>query len=440
MTYKRVDGGKEKAVESPAYALLRYKPNSEMTAKIFKQTIMGHALLQGSGYAYIFRDGGGRPIELIPLNPESTYPVRYDGKLYYVTSVNGDTMKLFPENVLHIRGLGYTGITSYSLLEYANISFNMGLNSQKFSSKFFENSARPGVLLEHPGTVDEAAGKRLRDQWQKLYSGVDNAHKTAILEEGMKAHFLTMSAKDSQLIETMKFSVVDVANWFSLPPHKLGDSSRTAYNSLEQENQSFLDEALDNWLVTWEEECRDKLLTEEQKRKDSHSVEFMRQALVRADLKARAEYYNKATAGAPWMTVNEVRNKENANEIGDEFNEIILPVNLFGADASGSEGDTQQTDQTNDDESKSVGNADVVQRANDALEHVKKRMLARIRKDFENHVKRDELKLFTDNFQSKHGDILKREIEPIAAIIEAVTDRKDVTKDTINQLLREVQG
>jgi len=72
-----------------------------------------------------------------------------------------------------------------------------------------------------------------------------------------------------------------------LPPHKLGDSSRTAYNSLEQENQSYLDEALDGWFVTWESECFIKLLTEDQKRTDSHVVEFVREALLRADLTSR---------------------------------------------------------------------------------------------------------------------------------------------------------
>jgi len=433
VVYKRVDGGKSKATDSPAYNLLRYKPNIEMTAKIFKQTITGHALLQGSGYAYIFRDGGGRPQEIIPLDPEQTHPVRENGKLFYVTSVSGDMLKLFPENVLHIRGLGYTGITSYSLLEYAQTSFSMGRNSQKFSTKFFENSARPGVILEHPATISESAVKRLRTQWAKLYSGIDNAHKTAVLEEGMKANFMTMNAKDSQLIETMKFSVVDVANWFSLPPHKLGDSSRTAYNSLEQENQSFLDEALDNWLVTWEEECRDKLLTEEEKRNDSHVVEFTRQALVRADLKARAEYYAKATAGAPWMTVNEVRNKENTNEIGNKFSEIILPVNLFSSNS---------TDQvaTPSPEGKSKPNNDVAERAENALNHVKKRMLDRIRKDFDNHSKRNELDLFIQNFQTRHGEILKREIEPVAGVIEALGLGENIVDKTIKELLREVQG
>jgi HK97 family phage portal protein len=439
--YDRLEQGKQKAPSSPAYNILRYKPNDEMTAKIFKQTITAHALLQGSGYAYIFRDNAGRPIELIPLVPDVTYPIRRNGQLYYITSVNGDMMKLLPENVLHVRGLGYNGITSYSLLEYANISFSMGLNGQNYSNKFFENSARPSVILEHPQTFsDEKAITRLRDQWSKLYSGVSNAHKTAILEQGMKAHVLTLSARDSQLIETMKFSIIDVANWFSLPPHKLGDSSRTAYNSLEQENQSFLDEALDDWLVTWEEECRDKLLTEKEKNDDSRLVEFARQALVRADLKGRAEYYAKATAGAPWMTVNEVRNLENANDAGEEYDEIILPANVFGSTEEEEETNSTTTEPENNSDTKPKGTEGAIAAARGALEHVFQKMLTRIRKDFDNYSKRNEVHLFTENFDSKHSEVIKREVEPVAKVVEMLTGETELINKTIKKLMREVQG
>jgi len=419
--YKKTDDGKDKAPESPAYNLLRYKPNGEMTAKIFKQTLTGHAVLQGSGYAYIVRDGAGRPQELIPMDPENTYPIREKGILFYVTTVDNEQIKMFASEVLHIRGLGYSGITSYSLLEYADISFNMGLNSQKYSNKFFENSARPAVILEHPQIFnDEKAIKRLRDSWNKMYQGVDNSHGTAVLEQGMKANMLSLSAKDSQLIETMKFSVVDVANWFGLPPHKLGDNSRTAYNSLEQENQAFLDEALDDWLVTWEEECRDKLLTEKEKDADSHIVEFTRQALVRADLKARAEYYTKALSGAPWLTINKVRDLESVNSAGPEYDEIILPSNNF---ASEEESDSEQ-----------------IESSRSALEHIKEKMLTRIKKDFDNCAKRGEVQIFMDGFNDKHGVIIRKELEPPAKVYELLTGETGTVEKIITELMRIVKG
>ena len=447
--YKRTPNGKEKDHTHPAYNLLRYKPNSEMTAKIFKQTLMGQLLLTGSAYAYIMRDNAGVPIELIPLDANNTYPVRVNKKLWYVTKVGEQIRKMYPENVLHIRGLGWDGLNSYSVLEFAARSFEVSINGQKYITKFYENAARPSVILEHPQSfTDEKAINRLRKQWKKLYTGIDNAHKTVILEQGMKANVLSLSARDSQLIESQQFALTDIANWFNIPPHKLGENTRSAYNSIEAENQSFLDECLDNWLITWEEECRDKLLTEREKSEDSRIVEFMRQALVRADLKARAEYYQKALAGAPWMTINEVREKENTNTDDKVYDQIILPTNNFGTleqpqqnKQSNSHNPPLKTDQKNKKNSEIQKNFDItLELAQQALEHTRSKMLKRIRKDFANLAKKGEASKFVSDFETRHGKIIRDEIQLHAQIIESITGEENITQKTINSLMREAQG
>jgi HK97 family phage portal protein len=145
----------------------------------------------------------------------------------------------------------------------------------------------------------------------------------------LKASRLAFSAEDQQLIETRQFTVRDVANFIGVPPHKLGDTGRTAYASLEQENQSYLDDALDYWLCVWEAQCWDKLLTEEEKAADSHVVEFLRLALMRADMATRANYYRTALGGRGWMTPNEVRGRENLNPSDSaDADEILTPLNM----------------------------------------------------------------------------------------------------------------
>jgi HK97 family phage portal protein len=118
--------GKTLAVEHPAFNLLRHKPNKEMTAFAFRRAVMACALLLGNGYAYIFRRGDGLAEELIPMNPICTFPVRMDGKLFYVTDVNGQQRKLLPENVLHIKGLSLDGLAGYRVVAKARESFGLG--------------------------------------------------------------------------------------------------------------------------------------------------------------------------------------------------------------------------------------------------------------------------------------------------------------------------
>lgn len=330
LVYRRQGEGKERATAHPAYQLLKHRPNPEMTSFVVRQTMQAHVLLQGNAYAYIYRNAAGYPVEIYPLDPEHTYPVRENGRLWYVHSPGGsqELRRLNPVNVLHIKGLGYDGLIGYSVLTKARETLGLGLAARKYGSVFFRNDARPSVVLEHPGTLSEPARQNLRASWARMHSGVEKAHGTAVLEEGMTLKAFSWNAEDAQLCETRQFEIREIANFFGVPPHKLGDITRTAFASLEQENQAYLDDALDPWLVAWEEELREKLLTEDEKAEDSHAIEFLRQALVRANLEARGAFYASALTNG-WMNRDEVRARENLNPLPDgEGQAFFVPLNM----------------------------------------------------------------------------------------------------------------
>jgi HK97 family phage portal protein len=329
VVYRRLGSGKEKDPAHPAFPLLRYKPHRELTSFPFRMTITANALLWGNGYALIERDGGARPVGLFLLNPEDTAPDRdpISNEIFYKTKVLGRDFEFARENILHIRGLG-NGLHGMSVIAKARETFGLGIAARDYGSVFFKNNARPGMVLEHPGTMSDEAVARLKQSWQETQGGLTNAHKIAILEEGMKANPFSMSNEDAQFLGTREFEIREVANWFGVPPHKLGDTTRTAFASLEQENQSYLDDALDPWLVNWEMECWDKLLTERQKLNDTHVVEFTRHALVRANIKDRGDFYNQALQSG-WMNRDEVRARENMNPIPDgEGEKFFMPLNM----------------------------------------------------------------------------------------------------------------
>jgi len=334
LTYKREGEGKTRDVNHPAYNLLKNKPNPWMTAYVWKQLLGHRVLLRGNFYCWIERKTingvAGIPVALYPLPNEDTYPVVVtDGsnrqRLWYVTRIKDRLTKLLPYNIFHVKGLG-DGLEGQSVVSNAKDSIGLGMATQKYGSVFFKNGAGYTVALEHPGRISEEAGKRLVENWNKMHQGLDNAHKIAVLEEGMKASTLSMNHDDAQFLETRNFNVKEIANWFSLPPHKLGDDAKTSYASLEQENQAMLDDCLDPWLCNIEAECRDKLLTFKEKQNDSHIVEFLRQALLRADMKSRGEFYTKMTTNGI-MTRNEVRARENLNPLPG-LDEPLTPLNM----------------------------------------------------------------------------------------------------------------
>lgn len=328
----RDGSGKVPDKSHPAYRLLRRKPNPLMTAFTFRQTLQAHALTEGNGYAYVRRENS-KPVELIILNPDVTHPVRVGGELWYVTQLpvgqNRYEMRKLPcTDVIHIKGLGFDGLAGYPVLKLLRDTLGKAIAARDYGARYFRNSARPTVVIEVPASMKPEAVENMRKSWERLHQGIDNAHKTGILREGAKLSTIAGSAKDAQLIENLEFDAREVANVFGVPAHKVGDPTKVAYNSLESENQSYHDDTLDRWLICHEEEYADKLLTEEEKANDSHSIEFARQELLRTNLTARGNYYSQAVMGG-WLSRDEVRGFENLNPIpGGKGSEFTLPVNV----------------------------------------------------------------------------------------------------------------
>lgn len=192
--YERTETGKEKKLDHPLYFLLHDEPNPEMSSFIFRETMMSHLLIWGNAYVQIIRDKGGRVISLYPLLPDKMSVHRDDsGRLYYKyqrqTEENPNfndkgTVLLKQEDILHVPGLGFDGLIGYSPIAMAKNAIGMTLATENYGASFFKNGANPGGVLEHPGILKDP--KRVRDSWNAVYNGVTNAHKVAVLEEGMK--------------------------------------------------------------------------------------------------------------------------------------------------------------------------------------------------------------------------------------------------------------
>lgn len=410
----------------PAYRLLRRRANAEMTAFVFKQTLVGHAILQGNGYAYIVRAGDGTPLELRLLMPNRTYAYRERGELKYLTTLGGtiedggEPRKLDPDDVIHVRGLGWDGLSGYSIIELGADELGLAIGGVKYGAKYFKNAASPSVVLEFPGQLSDKAYARLQANWERIKQGLENAHKPALIEEGGKISPFAIDPAKAQLIESRKFDLVAIANLLGLPVHKVGGEGRTAYGSLEQENQSYLDESLDGWLCNIESEAEEKLLTEEEKADESKSVEFNRQALVKANITQRYAAYRTALGGAPFMAPNEARARENMPPVpgGDE---IPKPLNLGQGGLNNDPKPTPADDPNADEET-----VDPLTEQERALRAAHRQLLQdavrRMCRRLGVHVakrKADEAKSWLATCDAEHGDVVREALGPIEAVLRA---------------------
>jgi HK97 family phage portal protein len=190
------------------------------------------------------------------------------------------------------------------------------LATEKFGGQLFRNGAKMGGVLEHPGKVGEEAYKRLKNSFDEAHSG-ENAHKTALLEEGMKFTKISMNADDSQFLETRKYQRSEIAAIFRVPPHMIGDLEHATFSNIEQQSLDFINSALSPWLNRIEKAIRRDLFNDDDKK--NLLVRFNVASLLRGDAAARGMYYHNGILDG-WLVRNEARRME--SDIGITLNPI----------------------------------------------------------------------------------------------------------------------
>jgi HK97 family phage portal protein len=263
-------------------------------------------------------------VSLIPIHPDRVEVKVYQDEKFYNIDQGKETFD--DSEMIHILGLSFDGIIGKSVIEAARESIGLGLAADQFGGSFFGNGANVSAVLKHPGRLSDEAYKRLMSSWQRRYSGLDNAHKTAILEEGMAVEKVSISPSESQFLETRKFGVEDIARFFRLPLAYLGhlDNSTNRAN-IEEQGIQFQRNTILPWVKRWESELNRKLFTPE----DDYYVRFNMEGLLRGDIRSRYDSYAVGRQWG-WLSVNDIRSQEGLDPL-DNGDVYLQPLNMVEA-------------------------------------------------------------------------------------------------------------
>lgn len=331
IVYERLDRGKTRAKDHPLYSVLHDLANPYMTSFVLRETLQNHLLTYGNAYCEIQRNNGGDVIALWPMLPDRTQPHIEGDRKYYVTTVAGKEITLSVDKVLHIPGLGYDGLKGYSPIKMAMEAIGLGLAAEEFGANFYANGMNVGGIAEHPGKLTDQASKNLRESINKTYSGLGNAYRVLLLEEGMKFQKVSITPNEGQFLETRKFQKAEIAGFYRVPPHMIGDLERATFSNIEHQSLEFVQHTLRPWLVRWEQAILTQLFTPLERR--AYFAEFLVDGLLRGDLKSRYEAYAIARSNG-WMSADDIRETENMNPLPDGKGEIYLvPLNMVPVDA-----------------------------------------------------------------------------------------------------------
>lgn len=321
ITYRRLQPkGKERANDHPTYSVLHRRPNDELGPFAFKELMTMQCVSRGNAYAWIDKRGG-RVRGLWPFPIGSVIPVRANGDLRYVyTPTEGGQEILQPDRVFHLKGPADDGLEGLSVVGLARESLSGGMQAQRYATKFFSNDAKPGLVLEFPDAIDGPTAQNVLKHWNQRHGGSSNANKPALLDRGGKVSGFSMSNTDAQFLESRQFSRSEVASWLNIPPHMVGDLTRSTFSNIEQQSIDFVVYSLMPWLIRWTDECNAKLFTTREINSDELYCEFLVDALLRGDYNSRMDGHTKALRMG-LFSIDELRDMENRNPLPDSLGE-----------------------------------------------------------------------------------------------------------------------
>jgi len=327
--HRKIERGNELLDSSDLDYTLHVQPNPEQSAFSWRETIISHALLWGNGYAEIERDGRGAAWNLWGLPPDKCHMDRTeDRRLWCVV----DGRAAIPgADVFHLHGLGFDGLTGYSVVGHAARTIGVGLALDTMAAATFQNGAMPGgIITQKEGKSLSPEGvKAMLDSFERRFKGPASGNKIAYLDAQMEYKTITAPLEDMQFLESRKFQVSEVARWFRVPPHKLADLERATFSNIEHQALEFVTDTLIPWITRLETEAQIKLIGRNN-RIGRVYTKINTAALLRGDLPSRYQAYATGRQWG-WLSANDIRELEDLNPIksGDDY---LAPMNMVPAD------------------------------------------------------------------------------------------------------------
>jgi HK97 family phage portal protein len=142
----------------------------------------------------------------------------------------------------------------------------------------------------------------------------------------MKIERMTIPPDQAQFLQTRVFQVEEVARWFLIPPHMIGDLKNSATRAnVEEQGIQFVRNTIRPYAVRWEEEFTLKLFGSD----SPFFVQFNLEGLLRGDIKSRYDAYAVGRQWG-WLSVNDIRKKEQLPDVdgGDIY---LQPLNMVNA-------------------------------------------------------------------------------------------------------------
>lgn len=305
----RDDNRSKVGMDNPLARLLRYSPNQYMTAQEFREAMTMQLCFYGNAYALTERNGAGDVVSLLPLM-SANMDVRLEGKkVVYRYQRDTEYANFSQKDIFHLKGFGFNGLVGLSPIAHACKSAGVAVAMEDQQRDFFANGAKSPQILKTDKVLSKEQRAQLEDNFKEIAGGPVKK-RLWILEAALDASPIGVTPQDSEMMASRKFQVSELARFFGVPPHLVGDVEKSTSwgTGIEQQNLGFLQYTLQPYISRWENSIQRWLVkpSDVGRLHAEHNLD----GLLRGDSASRATFM-KAMGEAGLRTINEMRRLDN---------------------------------------------------------------------------------------------------------------------------------
>lgn len=311
------------------------QPNSHMTTFDLMYDLIGNLALHNRAYWFVYQSTStpsGWAIQPFPASwVKVDYSTYWEPKQYVVSPPDSPdkSVKFSPENVLAFEGWNPLAGKSSSVVETLRLILDEQYQARRHRSQVWRRAGRVGNYITRPTDAPHWTNqdrKRFLKMFEEFTAENSRTGGTPILEEGMRLESSQFNSADEQWAESVKLSIITVAQVFQVNPVMVGVLDNANYSNAKEFSKSLYTNTLGPTLRMIEQRLNVFLLPMLGVDNRQHMVEFNIEEKLRGSFEEQAAVAS-AAVGAPYMTRNEIRRANNLPAIpgGDD---LIVPLNL----------------------------------------------------------------------------------------------------------------
>lgn len=307
------------------YNVLTRNANERQTIYELLEGLVFQLIMFGNAYILIKRNASSDVKELVLLYPHSVYH-NVIANTYNVTDTYNGVSGLFNSNqIIHLRHKSLENIVGKSVVDYCAKTLGLASACDSESLSTLSNGNKMKGIISSESSVigfGDAQDSQLIDIQTNIQNEIDSGKDIMTLPSGVKFQSMSLSAKDSLLLDNKQYSLSDLARFMGVSLSKLGISLGSNYQAAQQDQLNFYIDTLNPILKKIENAFNSKLIPDSVSSR--YKIEFDRTSLA---------YFNdimknyKSMLELGILSVNDVRRTFNQAEV-DGGNEILVSTNL----------------------------------------------------------------------------------------------------------------